>query len=123
MQISQEFGDASYVIKGYDEGKVVVNNTEFKHSLIIMPESLYTDWEPQSLDELNKAHLEFISELRPEIVIIGTGARQRFPNVQMQAFFMRQGIGIEFMNTAAACRTYNILMSEARNVACAVFMR
>jgi uncharacterized protein len=123
MQISQEFGDASYVIKAYEEGKVFVNNTEFKHSVIITPESLYANWEPQTLDELNRNHLEFISELRPEIVIFGTGSRQRFPNVRIRAFFMRQRIGNEFMDTAAACRTYNILMSEGRNVVCALFMR
>ncbi len=123
MQISQEFGHASYVIRGYDEGKVVVNNTEYKRSLIIMPESLHADWEPQTLDELNESHLEFISDLQPEVVIFGTGLRQRFPNVPVQAFFMKQSIGIEFMNTAAACRTYNILMSEGRNVVCALFLR
>lgn len=123
MQISQEFGDGSYVIKGYDEGKVVVNNSEFKRSLIIMPDSLHVDWEPQTLNELDNAHLEFISELRPEIVIFGTGPQQQFPNVQMQAFFLRQSIGIEFMSTAAACRTYNILMSEGRNVVCVLFLR
>jgi uncharacterized protein len=122
MQISQELGAASYVIRAYDEGKVVVNNTEFKRSLVIMPESLHADWEPQTFEELNERHLEFISDLQPEIVIFGTGRRQRFPSPRMQAFFMGQGIGIEFMNTAAACRTYNILMSEGRNVVCALFI-
>jgi uncharacterized protein len=123
MQISQQYGDASYVVRAYDDGAVTVNNTTFTRSLIIMPEHLDTQWEPQYLEEVTERHLEPIVKFNPEVVLFGTGVQSRFPELHIQTYFVKRGIGIEIMNTAAACRTYNILIAEGRNVACALLMR
>jgi uncharacterized protein len=123
MHISQEFGNASYIIRAYDQGTVIVNDTTFTRSLIIMPESLHADWEPQTLAGLYEVHLETITNLEPELVILGTGPKFVIPAAAIQAFFLKRGIGFEFMDTGAACRTYNVLMAEGRNVACALLIR
>ena len=122
MNITQEFGDASYVIRGYQAGAVIVNETTYKHSLLVMPEHLNSDWEPQLLEDIAEKHLQQIVELGPEVVILGTGSHFQFPGGDVQRYFLQRGIGIEVMDTAAACRTYNILMSEGRNVACALLL-
>ncbi len=122
MRITQDFGHASYVIRAYDEATVVVNETEFHQSLVVMPERLKSDWQPRDVEELGVKHLEPILALRPELVILGTGATLRFPDPQVRRFFAQHGIGIEIMDTPAACRTYNILMSEGRNVAGALII-
>jgi uncharacterized protein len=122
MNITQEFGDARYVIRGYEPGAVQVNETRYTGSLVVMPEQLRTDWEPERVEDLSEHHLRLIADLHPEVVILGTGTRFRFPAPEVQAFFLRQGIGIEAMDTAAACRTYNVLMAEGRNVACALLL-
>ncbi len=123
MQISQQYGDASYVVRAYEYGAVTVNNTTFTRSLIIMPEHLDPQWEPQSLEDVTERHLEPIVKFNPEVVLFGTGLQLRFPELHIQAYFVKRGIGIEIMNTAAACRTYNILIAEGRNVACALLIR
>lgn len=122
MNITQEFGNASYVIRGYTSDAVTINETSFTRSLIVTPQSLHTDWEPQSLEDLKELHLEQVAALRPDLVLLGTGKRLQFPDTAVQKFFLQRNIGIEFMDTAAACRTYNILMAEGRNIACVLLM-
>lgn len=122
MKITQDFGNAAYIIRGYEEGVVIVNETRYTRSLIIMPEYLNPAWAPQDLDMLAEQHLQEIVDQQPELVILGTGARLRFPGAQIQAYFLTRRIGVEFMDTPAACRTYNILMSEGRRVACALLI-
>ncbi len=122
MNITQEFGNASYVIRGYQSNAVIVNETSFTRSLIVMPQSLHTDWEPQSLEDLKESHLEQVAALGPDLVLLGTGKRLQFPDRAVQIFFLQRNIGIEFMDTAAACRTYNILMAEGRNIACVLLL-
>ena len=122
MRITQDFGDATYVIRAYDAGMVMVNETRFNQSLFVMPDHLEPDWQPMDLEELTVEHLEPIVALKPELVILGTGASLKFPDAHIQAYFLQLGIGIEVMDTPAACRTYNVLMSEGRNVACALII-
>jgi uncharacterized protein len=122
MNITQEFGNASYVIRGYLSNAVIVNGTSFTRSLIVMPQSLHADWEPQGLEDLKESHLEQVAALGPDLVLLGTGKRLQFPDRAVQIFFLQRNIGIEFMDTAAACRTYNILMAEGRNIACALLL-
>lgn len=125
MQITQNFGNAGNIIRAYDQGVVVINDVTFTSSLIILPDSLHEQWKPQNLEELTESHLEIIvaPPAAPELVILGTGPRFRFPAAYVQKFFLQRGIGFESMDTPAACRTYNILMAEGRNVACALLIR
>jgi uncharacterized protein len=85
-------------------------------SFIVSPRHLLRDWPPAHVDELQAEHLDAIIELQPELVLLGTGPRLSFPSPKLLAELHRQRIGIEVMDTAAACRTYNILMTEGRFV-------
>ncbi len=122
MDITQEHGTASFVITGYDDSAVIVNQTRYTNSMVIMPEKLITQWEPRGLNDLELHHLDEIADLTPGIVLLGTGPVLEFPDQAVLGYFLQRGIGIEVMDTAAACRTYNILMSEGRNVAAVILL-
>jgi uncharacterized protein len=81
-----------------------------------------TDWPASSLEELKPDHLAAIVELKPEIVLLGSGASFRFPEPSLLAPLHKAGIGVEVMDTPAACRTYNILLGEGRNVLAALIV-
>jgi uncharacterized protein len=88
--------------------------------LVLSAERLLDDWPVYSLRDLNEATLQPVFELEPEIVLIGTGAVQRFLSPELMMCFFSRDIGLEVMTTAAACRTFNVLASEQRNVAAAL---
>jgi uncharacterized protein len=123
MKLSLDGHDGAFnTIRGYARGQVQVNSTTYGQSLIVTPGQIVADWPPQSLDELTPDHLSQVAALEPEIVLLGTGQLQRFPHPALLASLMRVRIGVEVMDTAAACRTYNIIMAEGRAVAAALFM-
>jgi uncharacterized protein len=109
-------------INGYAPGQVRVNTRVYSRSVIVTPQALVDDWPPQDLAGLTTEHVARLAELDPEIVLIGTGESQRFPPPAVLEPLLRRRIGIEVMDTAAACRTYNIVMAEGRQVAAALFM-
>jgi uncharacterized protein len=113
----------SFSITSYGPDWVRVNQQEFRRSLIVTPERLVSDWPPQSFGDLVEAHFETIAGLKPEIVLLGTGNRQRFPRPALIRPLVERGVGVEVMDTAAACRTYNIIMLEGRRVAAALLLR
>ncbi|HEY7638358.1 MAG TPA: Mth938-like domain-containing protein, partial [Steroidobacteraceae bacterium] len=91
-------------------------------SCLISAERLVEDWRPQTLDELTEADFQAVFELQPEIVVLGSGPRQRFPEPRLLAAILARGVGCEVMDTGAACRTYNVLVSEARRAVAALFL-
>jgi uncharacterized protein len=107
-------------ITGYGPGYVQVNQVRHAGSLIVMPERLIENWRPQSFEELAAEDFAELAQLPVEIVIIGTGEKLRFPHPRITQELTRRRIGLESMSTAAACRTYNILMGEGRAVAAAL---
>lgn len=107
---------------GYGEGFVQLNGERRESSLLVLPERVM-DWPPASFEALAEAHFALIAELQPEVVLLGTGARLRFPDPRLIAPLARAGIGLEVMDVQAACRTYNILMAEERVVAAALLLR
>jgi uncharacterized protein len=109
-------------ITAYGEDYVMVNGQRHESSLIVMPEQLLP-WSAQSFDALNEADLIFLRDLRAEIVLLGTGPRQRFPHPRLAAPLAAAGIGLEVMDLKAACRTYNILVAEERKVAAALMFK
>jgi uncharacterized protein len=109
-------------VTGYGEGYVAINGERYSQSLIVGPERLITDWPARSVEALGADHLAAIVEMAPEIVLLGTGSRFQFPEPAILAPLHRAGIGVEVMDTPAACRTYNILMGEGRNVIAAVIL-
>ena len=122
MRFAQDDSEGRFQIQAYGPGKLTVNAEILTHSFIVSPERLIRDWAPQTFEDLTHEHLSVAAELRPEILILGTGARQRFPHPEVIGQLQSQGIGVEVMDTAAACRTYNVLVSERRRVAAALFM-
>jgi uncharacterized protein len=92
----------------------------YSQAIVIAARRLVSDWPLQRVEELTVEHLATIFELQPDIVIIGTGNRQHFLPPLLMMEFLGQGIGAEVMSTAAACRTFNVLVSEGRNVVAAL---
>ena len=109
-------------IQSYATGQVVVGGNTYTSPLIISATGVSPDWEPSTLEEITEQHLRELLLLDPEIVILGTGARLRFPSAAITSCLMEHRIGIEVMDTASACRTYNVLLSEDRRVVAALLM-
>lgn len=122
MRFSLDTDASRYVIKSYGPGWININEREIRRSVIVTPERLVADWPPQIFADLEERHFEAIQPLEPEIVLLGTGDRQRFPHPRLTRSLLERGIGVEVMDTAAACRTYNIIMLEGRRVAAALLM-
>lgn len=117
MKLHTDPTPGSYRITAYGPGYLTINDEHVAGSIIITAERLIIDWPAQVFNDLDETNLNAVLPLNPEIVLIGTGNRQQFPQASALASLLSEGIGIEIMDTAAACRTFNILMSERRNVA------
>jgi uncharacterized protein len=122
VKIAQEQLAGKNAVTGYGEGWVEVNRTRHRSSLVVSADRLVTDWPAASIEALAGDHLAAIVEMAPEIVLLGTGAAFRFPEPALLAPLYKAGIGVEVMDTPAACRTYNILMGEGRNVVAALIV-
>lgn len=117
MQIHLETGDKDeYLIRAYEPGRIRINQELYSSSLIVSPRVLHTSWPPAHPDDLLREHIRALLELEPEVVLLGTGARLQFPAPEIIQDLIASAIGYEVMDTAAACRTYNVLMSERRHV-------
>lgn len=112
-------GDHLFIRSVSAEGIQVVDDLH-TGSLILSATRLVTDWSAESVADLNENQLERILEFDPEIVLIGSGPTQHFLPPGLLMFFYSRGIGIEVMTTDAACRTFNVLVSESRNVVAAL---
>lgn len=122
MQLTLDTGNGAYQIRSYETGKVIINAEIITHNVIVSAEKLLP-WQPQAITELTLVHLQPIFELTPEIVLVGTGIQQQFITMELLSAFYSKKIGVEVMNTGAACRTYNVLMAESRKVVAALFLR
>jgi len=104
---------------GYGSGFVMVNNVRHEENLIVLPEDLRL-WGAQSFAGLKADDFAEIAGLRPEVVLLGTGDKLRFPHPHLTQALAAARVGLEVMDVQAACRTYNILMAEERKVAAAL---
>ena len=118
----QRSAGEEYLIRGYSAGEIVINQQRYHQSLILAPDRLIPEWEPQQPQDLCAAHFEPLLALQPEVILLGTGTRLQFPAPQQLKPLIVAGIGYEVMDTAAACRTYNILMGEGRRVVAGLIM-
>ncbi|APW46619.1 Mth938-like domain-containing protein [Rhodoferax antarcticus] len=109
-------------IKGYGPGWVQVADQKITHSVIIGSRGERLDWQCQRFEDLTRAHFDQLAQLKTELVIFGSGERLRFVNPALTQALIGQQIGMETMDTPAACRTYNILASEGRSVVVALLM-
>lgn len=103
-------------VTAYGPGFVEINKVRHDGNLLVAPDSPVTRWSAASFDALREEDFAAILALKPELVIFGTGSRQRFAHPRLTRSLTEARIGVETMDTAAACRTYNILMAEGRRV-------
>ena len=107
---------------GYGAGFVAVNQVRYETHLIVLPHRIIPDWGVPGFAGLTVQHFEYLAGLKPDIVLLGTGPALRFPPAALARPLTDARVGLEVMDTAAACRTYNILTAEGRNVLAAVLL-
>ena len=122
MQISRAEGNASNAIIAYAAGEIRMRDRVFHASLIATRDAVISAWKPAPVEQLAIDDFGRLLELSPDVVILGTGPKQRMPPPELFAAFASRGIGLEVMDTGAACRTYNLLLSEHREVAVALIV-
>ena len=101
---------------------VIVNGERFDHSIVVLAEEVRNDWAVTGFEGLNETHFTYFLTLKPDVLLLGTGARQHFPHPRLYRTLTEAGIGLECMDTPAACRTYNILVAEGRRVIAAILI-
>jgi len=109
-------------VTAYDQDGVEINAIRYSNSLVVMPETPPEPWPVGTFDQLNAGHFEQINAAGPEVVILGTGLKQRFVHPSLIVALTSRHVGVESMDSHAACRTYNILMAEGRKVALALII-
>ena len=116
MQLNLERPDYRYFLRGADGTAALVNERRIERSFVVAPDALVEDWPVRDAAAMVPADIEALLALAPELVVLGTGARQQFPPAAVMAAYLQRGIGIEVMTNAAAARTYSVLAGEGRRV-------
>jgi uncharacterized protein len=109
------------LIRGYGAGEVRIGELVHHAPCIVTAQQLVLDWQVRDVASLVVADLDAIFALKPDVVLLGTGARQTFPERAIRQAFAARKVGLEVMDLGAACRTYNILVQEDRRVAAVLF--
>ena len=120
LQSDPHFG--ANTITGYGDGYVEINKTPYTHAVLLSSDGTISDWPVQSYEGLEATHFAQMVDLKPELILIGTGIRQRFPKPELLKSLISAKIGFEIMDSQAACRTYNILVGEGRQVLLALIV-
>ena len=119
MKLHASAPSALNTFTAYGEGYVMVNSQRHESNLIVLPDQLLP-WSAAGFEALEEADFQIFHELNLEILLLGTGPKQRFPHPRLTRALAARRIGVEAMDLQAACRTYNILMAEERRVAAAL---
>lgn len=122
MKLHLDNPNSRNLVTGYGAGYVAINQRHYVSSLILLPERIVQPWAAAGFEALAEADFEAIRALGPEVLLLGTGLRQRFPSPALLRPLIERRIGVEVMDSHAACRTYNILMAEGRDVAAALIL-
>ena len=122
MKIQLESGLGQNLIHSYGPGEIRIGQEVYVRNLIVTPARIIADWPPVSFEELAAIHFQQIADLAPEVVILGTGACLRFPPPAVTRALIEANVGVEVMDTGAACRTYNFLAGDGRRVVAALLM-
>ena len=116
MQLNLEHPDYRYSLRGADGNGALVNERRLVRSFVVAPDALVEDWPVRDARAMTPDDLAPLLALQPELVLLGTGARQAFPPAAVLAACLQRGIGIEVMANDAAARTYSVLAGEGRRV-------
>ena len=122
MQLSHDLPEGFLFFRRCADDSATIVDRVVMRSFLLAPDRLVEDWPVADVDQLDGAAIEAIAALEPEVVLLGTGATQVFPPAAARAALLRRGIGVEVMNNAAACRTYNLLAGEGRRVVAAIML-
>ena len=116
MKFHLSVNSGQNIFTAHGAGYVQVNGQRFEQAIIVTPEQVIGDWPARSFAALTEADFSHFLALRPEVLLLGTGNQHHFAHPQLYRALTAAGIAVEFMNTPAACRTYNILVGEDRKV-------
>lgn len=122
MQLSQDLPEGYLFFRRCGADAVTVIDRTLTASFLMMPDRIVEDWPVQRAGAFDVASADTIAAMEPELVLLGTGARQVFPPRESMVALLRRNIGIEVMDNAAACRTYNLLAGEGRRVLAAIIL-
>lgn len=122
MKLHLTQAEDNNLITAYGDDFIAVNKKRYTRPIIVMPASITQDWPVNGFAHLSATHFRHLLELKPEVVLLGTGKIHQFVRPSLTAALTEKGIAVECMTTHAACRTYNILMSEGRLVAAALLL-
>jgi uncharacterized protein len=122
MKFSQDLNQAAYRITAQENHRIRVNDRWQTQSFIITPNELVEDWSVPNIQSLQANDCTMLLAHQPEVVILGTGQQQYFPEPSILKQFIQQNIGVEIMSTSAACRTFNILVGEDRHVVAGIIL-
>ncbi len=120
MELTRQHPGEKVYVRAVSAAGITVAEETYASPVILSPDSVEADWQVGSVEDVSEDALQAVLGLRPELVIIGTGASQRFLEPELMMLFHRNGVGIEVMDTRAACRTFNILVMEERRVVAAL---
>ena len=120
MKMQADRMEGRNAIARHGPGGVVVAGVTHTSSVVVPWQGGVQAWPPHDFDALAAAHFEQLAQMQPELVIFGSGSRLRFPKPALLRALMQQRIGLETMDTGAACRTYNVLLAEGRRVVAAL---
>ncbi len=121
MELIRNQGAAKYQIKSYHPGRIQVNEIWYEHPIIVMPDILITPWQVPSWQALVAKHFEVLIEHNPALLLLGSGSNPPFKHGKIVQSLQKLSVGFEAMHSAAACRTYNVLLGEGKYVAAALF--
>ena len=121
MKLHADAPTALNTVTAYGPGFIEINKVRHTSAVLLTPERI-DPWPVASFEALAEPDFERLRALDPEVALLGTGSRQRFPHPRLSRALNEARIGLEVMTTAAACRTYNILMAEGRKVAAALLL-
>jgi len=113
---------AGNVFTGYGPGFVRIGVLEYRENVLVTPEQVVIGWAAAGFDGLTEADFDAVAQLKPEVALVGTGSAIRFPHPRLTRALTDARIGVEVMDTPAACRTFNILAAEGRRVAVAILI-
>ncbi len=122
MPLAEDIVTSRYRLSAYSDDSVTVNETLYRNHLVLSGSELHSPWKVGGLEQLNADSLQPVFDLNPEVVLLGTGMRQRFPDSRVYGLFGERGIGLEVMDNGALCRTFNILIAEDRVVVAAILI-
>lgn len=123
MKFTEHRDSNVYAVKHYQPGEVVINDKTLNQSCYLTQNTLQENWQCKRIEDLSTELIDQLLLEKPEVIILGTGEVQTFPEPKLFAYCAEKGVGLEVMANDAACRTYNVLTTEDRDIVLALIMQ